>query len=1060
MSYLKAKADSLYKSLKAERERLVKKYEAGGFIRYDVACGLTDPASATDFSAQGAITTVNITQYREDGTVVKNLTGGNVTRAVLDFNAIKTRNLAVCASGTMRDAFAARAAGKTVLLYSNDRALAWGGIILADTPCMLRVMNDINTFHGSIAPTISASSNPLPAGATGYDANSTGLVHAIPGKVEFQVLSHRGQFKPHNYRGDGDWLSNPVSIWSISDKSGLSINTFGINSLIRFWGNDQVLDLNGKTVDVHERPNLFAGFSAVVDLADSHFASLSTRGAKNAHIYSSVGLGRLGRNNHFAIRGHFVEKLLVEGIQSGDKSAKNKGSYFGTAIFNDSSEIVFKDVHQEHLNHQVARSSLGLSWYADLTMSELLFGKLTAGSSVWGNTTGNQRILGTTNVFPWMKWMPNVLAQQGIYQNYKETPYPVLKSNVELYNDVAQPKGGSLADADRLYNYLKSAQEAYRAGLKNADDTYLQVNIGHGVGLFDSLTITGNKVLRRDQMARSTNLVVANPMNNAEASQYPDSVSYGFRAGSTPEGVHNLAASRGSTCNDVYVMDCSFEGMALSMMEAVSIASDNFGLFKSFNGQAIRPFGYSNNRNPAAGVAASAMLLSKDKMVEVFGKTKNLAPASAPYMDAALDTAKIAFNNSSNAASWGTAGNVSGCYKGHDVIETSLATVTAIAALNKYLPTNAQLNGINNTNMDIGILAWRQSMMNALGAASANHVGLYGGYKGNINDNDNAPANVKNDGELYPWFVSASVTGPARLDNTQAPSTIVDKDAEFIAANIADPVNRLRTNLTTGYLACELPPCSDAIYKFKIELEDADNVNGGAKLRLVTAQSETPVTYADCAALLGFDSVGTNKADPAAQVVYHCVENLDGQNHVHKGSFGVRFDQVTDCAAIRCRVKGAENGSFAPEVNLIASRDVAQANDITDPQRPGSHVNDFHGCSVNGVTNCYIEDFEVDGAEGLGDIYGIEIQGESANVEVNKAIFKNMHAGQVYDATPAKDNFALSNKVGRYYNYGPQKCFGVRTSQNTTNVTVNDVQTYNLTSPAPELIKPVCLENQ
>ncbi len=40
MSKTKIKGELLYQKLRAERERLVKKYEAGGTIRYDEAIGL------------------------------------------------------------------------------------------------------------------------------------------------------------------------------------------------------------------------------------------------------------------------------------------------------------------------------------------------------------------------------------------------------------------------------------------------------------------------------------------------------------------------------------------------------------------------------------------------------------------------------------------------------------------------------------------------------------------------------------------------------------------------------------------------------------------------------------------------------------------------------------------------------------------------------------------------------------------------------------------------------------------------------------------------------------
>lgn len=1057
MSQVKAKAEILYNKLRSDREKLVKKYEANGTIRYDVACGLAFMSTAAGTTNATATTarTRTVPHFRENETTA--ITGAT-TRTVINFDgpaqgtvlSVKDFNQSQgIPSGTMIDAFRARASGKVVELYANDQCLRWGMIILADVPCMLRIMDDINSFHASIAPTFTGAVSGL-AGAPVVDPNVRGLVHSLPGKVEIQAVTHRGLFKPHNYRGDADLLKNPISLWSHADKSRQSTSLLGVNSLIRMWGKDQVIDLAGRTVDVHERPNQFAAFSVIVDLSDSHFAGLSTKGAQNAHIFSSTGLGRLGRNNHFAIRGHFCRRVLVEGIQSGDQTAKNKGSYFGTAIFNDSSEIIFKDVHQEQLNHHVPRSSLGLSWYADLTVNEILFAKLET-TTTWG--TGAN--------YPWLKWETGIPDGQAsdIFGNGRKTLYPIIKSVAEL-----EAAGLSNTNATEVRNLLIAAQEAYRASAKNADDVYTQINVGHGANF---VPLTNGRVERAEQMSRTTNLVVANPLNRSEGNMYPDSVSYGFRAGSTSEGVGNLASARGGTAQEVYLIDCSFQKMALSMMEAVSIASDSFGLMKSFNGQALRPLGYSNSRNPVAGIAAASMHVSQAKLAELFSKSDStkVSPPSSPFVDSDLDTASKAFANTNAATSnqaayttntYVTAKDVNGLYKGHDILEASLATLTAVGRLAKHFTAAgpaATLSGLNNSNTDIGILAWRYSMMQALGADTACHVGLKGGYQGDLLDRTMATPNVTNDGELYPWFRSSAKTGSARLDGTQASTTIVDKDSDYVAA-AADP-DRNREVITTGYLACPLPEPTDALFKFEFELVDPTNEFGGVQMKLVHADSGDAVTYGECATLLGFDALGLNKMDSAAECVYNLVENLDGQNHVHKGQFGIRFDQITDCGAIRCRVNALENGGFAPEVRMIASKETSEALGTTDPLRPGSKVNDAHGVSINGVTNCYLEDIEVTDLLTLGDVHGVEIQGQSKNVEVNGAKFTGLHAGEIY---PGADAFSLSNKIGRYYNVGPQKSIGVRVSSNCTDVVVKNIVASEVTSPAPENAKPASLE--
>ena len=84
-------------------------------------------------------------------------------------------------------------------------------------------------------------------------------------------------------------------------------------------------------------------FACIIDFANAEFAALATTGAQNAYIYSSQGIGRLGRCNHHAMRGSHCSNILVENIISGNIKFKNKNSYFGTAIFNNSSNIVFKN---------------------------------------------------------------------------------------------------------------------------------------------------------------------------------------------------------------------------------------------------------------------------------------------------------------------------------------------------------------------------------------------------------------------------------------------------------------------------------------------------------------------------------------------------------------------------------------------------------------------------------------------------------------------------------------------------------------------------------------------
>ena len=698
---------------------------------------------------------------------------------------------------------------------------------------------------------------------------------------------------------------------------------------------------------------------------------------------------------------------------------------------------------------------------------------------------------------------------------------------------------------------MVAAQEAYRASNKNHDDAYIQISEARNKNAV-STAAPRHDVNTFAEMTRTTNLTIANPPNIAGGNYYPDSVSYGFRAGNELEGVGELAVGPATIQSEgVYLIDCSFNGMEASMMEAVSIASDAHGLFKTFNGQALRPFGYSNSRDPAQGIASSSMLFSQAALAELFGRTSvaKLAGPSAPYVDSDLDTAAKAFANTNQTGftnTYADAKAVSGLYKGNDVLESSLATLSSIAILSNTLPTNAILNGVNNSSMDIGILAWRKSMMNALGAATACHVGLKGGRKGDINYLS-SPANTVNDGEIYPWFVSKAtsttvtykivklsgtsgatytfemtqnlhslavndsvtisdgsstgvytVTGVGlapttnnyqsratnhgvkftvtstgsdtalldaavsasvsitRLDGTQTPTLIRDKDLDFFAS---ERTNRDRNSVAGGYLACQLPEPSNDLYRFVIELIDTNDENAGIYLKLKKAVSGAAVTYGDCATLLGFSAVGKNSRTSTDEVIYRIVQNLDGQNHVHKGLFGIRFDQIRNCAAIRCKAVEYLQAGLTPEMNLISSKSYMESIGKADSLRPGSHVNDCHGISVNGSENVCIEDFEANELSGLGNMYAIEVQGACNNVSISKVKAIGITAGKVYlgDNT-AEDDFSLTNKVGVEHPHSRQHSIGVRVSSNCTNVQVNDVTAENITSPAVELAKAVSLE--
>jgi hypothetical protein len=929
------KGQALYQKLKTSREQLVKKYESAGTIRYDEAIGLIpvggNPALSTAPATLGAALVVNtgrrekrVPDHREDGTLIA--ANG---RTVLDLDAIKAANIADgIPSGSMMDALKKRAEGKTILLFTDDAALRYGTIILGEVSCQLKLMGDIvNAIRNAVFPGFQASNTTL------NGVSNTGLIHALPGTVEQESLSHRGFYKPVNYRGDVEYLKDPTSIWATTDASRQPFMALGVNSEVRMWGKDQVIDLNGFRIGAHERPNRVAAFSSIIDLSDGHFAGLSTKGARNAHIYSSVGKGRLARNNHFAIRGHFVKDLLVEGIFSGDESTINQGSYFGTAILNDSERVVFKDVHQEMLNKAVANSSMALSHYAQLFNVESLFGYFER-PSTW-EATGKAS-------YPWMKWELLAAGATDTFGNGKTTRLPVFKTEAELVT-----AGVPLASAPALHKALRAAKAAYSKSMKSADDTYIQVNTGH-----NSLNVSGANraglsmdTLQRmtdvKQIPRSTNLIAQNP-KTSDGFRYPDSVSYGFRIGSASEGVGPLAESRGGTVQDVYVMDCSFAGMHLSPMETVAITGQS-GFNKTFNGNGLRPFGYTNTLSDAASIAPASILLSKEAMEEAIPA---FVAEESPVKS--FDIAAKAVTNTLQTG-W-TAKKAHGLYKGNDVVESSLAALEAIGLLKKFFTAaapRAVLSGVDNSNIDIGILALRKTMMTAIDALTACHVGLKGGFQGDIFADDNTYYGY---GEIYPWYVKSDSS--------------VDIDKDIILQQAAARTNR---RLTTSYLAVELPQCSDSIFKLKQVSSDT--------MALVKADTEVPVTYEECISLLGFGS-------GSGPVIFKMTRNLDGQHHVHKGVFGVRIDAASGFAIENVVVKDLETVEAKQPTKALGSKEQQLASGVQKKDEMESGVLKARGISINGCTDGSIERVFISESSAGGDMVAVEIRGKSSSIEV------------------------------------------------------------------------------
>jgi hypothetical protein len=449
-----------------------------------------------------------------------------------------------------------------------------------------------------------------------------------------------------------------------------------------------------------------------------------------------------------------------------------------------------------------------------------------------------------------------------------------------------------------------------------------------------------------NQIPRSANLIAQNPRTQ-DGFRYPDSVSYGFRVGSASEGVGPLASSRGGTVQDIYILDCTFSGMHLSPMETIAIAAPGKGFNKTFNGNGLRPFGYTNAQSDAAAMAPATLLLSKEAIESV----AKASVAEAKPVDS-FDTATKAVANyvaAGGSSAW-TAKKASGLYKGNDVVEAGLAAVEAAQLLKKYFTgaiPQAQLGGADNSNIDIGVLALRKSMMDALGALTANHVGLKGGHQGDIFQDDGTYYGY---GEIYPWLEKAD--GSVSIDK--------DKILEQAAA-------RTDRRQTVAYSAAQLPDLSDSLLKLK--LVDSET------LALVTADSETPVTYEQCASLLGFGS-GTGP------VTYKLVRNLDGQHHVHKGSFGVRIDSAAGFSVERVVVKDHQTTDAKDSIKSLGSDAQQVAFGVNEESEPESGVLKIRGVSINGCTDGSIEDILVADSKAGSMIAGVEIRGKSSDVSV------------------------------------------------------------------------------
>jgi hypothetical protein len=550
-----------------------------------------------------------------------------------------------------------------------------------------------------------------------------------------------------------------------------------------------------------------------------------------------------------------------------------------------------------------------------------------------------------------MKWEPLAADATDTFGNGKTTRLPVFKTEAELVT-----AGVPLASAPALHKALRAAKAAYGKSMKSADDTYIQVNTGH-----NALNVTGanraglgmdslQRMTDVKQIPRSTNLIAQNPKTQ-DGFRYPDSVAYGFRIGSSSEGVGPLADTRGGTVQDVYVMDCSFAGMHIAPMETIALTGQNGQFNKTFNGNQLRPFGYTNSQSDAASIAPASILLSKEAMEEAIPA---FHAEESPVKS--FDIASKAVTNTSQTG-W-TAKKAHGLYKGNDLVESSLAALEAIGLLKRFFTTpaaSAVLGGLDNSNIDIGVLALRKTMMTAIDALTACHVGLKGGFQGDIFADDDTYYGY---GEIYPWYVKSDSS--------------VDIDKDIILQQAAARTNR---RLTTSYLAVELPQCSDSVFKLKQISSDT--------MQLVKADSEAPVTYEECISLLGFGS-GTGP------VIFKMNRNVDGQGHVHKGVFGVRIDATSGFAIENVVIKDLETIEAKQPTKALGSKSQQLAAKVQTAEEMESGVLKARGISINGCTDGSVERIFISESKAGGDMVGVEIRGKSSSIEVKSVTVESL----------------------------------------------------------------------
>jgi hypothetical protein len=137
-----------------------------------------------------------------------------------------------------------------------------------------------------------------------------------------------------------------------------------------------------------------------------------------------------------------------------------------------------------------------------------------------------------------------------------------------------------------------------------------------------------------------------------------------------------------------------------------------------------------------------------------------------------------------------------------------------------------------------------------------------------------------------------------------------------------------------------------------------------------------------------------------APVEYKLVRNLDGQNHVHKGAFGVRIDEAEECSVSNVLSSQTEIDA-CPATKALGSDQVQVQFGVNHDSELESDVTRITGVSINSCEDVEIVDIRIADCDAQSECYGVEIAGKSEKISVEKVSASSIQA----------DDFATALRV-------------------------------------------------